>query len=1208
MKPCPPGDYARRTTGLVVLCLLGTSAPAQARPAGEDPLGVWRAAEGPGGAASAGVPGGDRPSAGRLLVLDVEAADRILDAAPPEGTEAFRGSPAVLPLPLPEGGFVRVRVEEAPVLDPALAAQYPDIRTYRAWGADDPAVTARLERTPSGLHAALRLPERSVLVEPAGTGGLHLSRPRGSAAGDQAFQCVQDEPPLSEARLSAGEAAATGPTGTSLRSLRLAVAATGEYTAFHGGTVGGALAAIATTVNRLNSIYERELAVRLVVVGANASIVYTNGATDPYSNGSPLTMLEQNAVNLAAVIGNANFDIGHVFGTIAGGGSGVATVGVVCEVFPGFSASAKARGVSLASFPTTDFFDLLVAHEMGHQLSSRHTFNGTTSGCSGNRTASAAYEVGSGSTIMSYAGICGAENLQGDSDDNFHAESLRAMVSHLGARPACGATTASGNTPPQVAAAAAFTIPRSTPFTLAATANDPDGDPLTYSWEEFDLGTASPPHDDDGTRPLLRAFKPVTSPSRTFPRLSDVLGNTTTFGERLPQTNRTMRFRVTVRDNHPGVGGTNDTDTLLTVHAASGPFLVTSPNAAASYPGGAPLSVTWDVAGTSGAPVNCGLVNVRFSADGGATFPTTLAASTPNDGFQTVAVPPVVTGQGRVKVECVGNVFFDVSNATFTVQPSLSVSDASVAEGDSGGTILNFTVSLSAAQGATVTVQYATGGGTATAGSDYISTSGTLTFTPGQTAKTVPVTILGDTTTEPDETFFLNLSLPTVVPIGDGQGVGTIVNDDLTPVLSVGNATVTEGNVAAVFDVTLSPAPTTTVTVHFATQDVTATAGPDYTAASGTLTFLAGQTLKQVSVMVKADALPEINESFVLVLDSPTNATLGDPTGFGAILDDDSGGVPRAQAVWQPHFAVDTLETPYVGDFDGDGRTDIITFTRENPLAFGDVYVSLSTGNAFEPVSTKWHDFFAIDTSEQVVIGDYDGDGLDDIGTWLSTTTRQVYVALSFGTGMAPAAVWVDSIGFAPTDVLLAGDANGDGRDDLVLFARTQGKVYVALSLGGQFAAPALWHDFFAVSTFERPRVADVTGDGRADIVTFATDSPTAFGDVYTAVSDGTKFGDGANSSKWHDFFAIRPTEEVRIGDLNGDGREDFYTFLPPPFAQCYTTPSEGTAMGPNALWPEAVAPDPSDRPFVGDVDGDGQADLIVFAQGEGRVYVSLAP
>jgi hypothetical protein len=205
---------------------------------------------------------------------------------------------------------------------------------------------------------------------------------------------------------------------------------------------------------------------------------------------------------------------------------------------------------------------------------------------------------------------------------------------------------------------------------------------------------------------------------------------------------------------------------------------------------------------------------------------------------------------------------------------------------------------------------------------------------------------------------------------------------------------------------------------------------------------------------------------------------------------------------------------------------------------------------------------------------------------------------------MTPETVWLDSVGFDPTDVILSGDADGDQRDDLICFARKLGKVYVALSTGTGFRAPTLWHDWFAVSTYERPRVADVNGDGRADIVTFATDSPTAQGDVYVAVSDGSRFG---GNTKWHDWFAVQQAEQVRIGDLDGDGRDDFFTFLPPPWGQCYTVLSRGTSMAENVEWRELVAPAATDRPFVGDVNGDGRADVIVFAQGEGKVYVSLA-
>jgi hypothetical protein len=428
--------------------------------------------------------------------------------------------------------------------------------------------------------------------------------------------------------------------------------------------------------------------------------------------------------------------------------------------------------------------------------------------------------------------------------------------------------------------------------------------------------------------------------------------------------------------------------------------------------------------------------------------------------------------------------------------------------------------------------------------------------------------------------------------------------------LSINDASVTEGDSGAktaFLAVSLANGGQDTVTVRYATADGSATQAGDYLAASGTLTFLPGETTKTIAVAVLGDTQPEELEAFSVRLSDPVNAFVARGQGQVSVIDDDvPSTVTRQQPVWQDFFAVDTRETPYVGDFNGDGRTDIITFTRDNPAAVGDVYVALSNGAEFGP-SLKWHDWFAISQDETVVIGDYNGDGKDDIATWLGKSSRQVYVALSQGSGMAQETVWLGSIGFDPADVLLAGDANGDGKTDLVLFARRQGKVYVALSDGKSFRTPTVWHSFFAVSTYERPRVADVNGDGRADIVTFATNSPTAYGDVYVAVSNGARFGDGANSTKWHDWFAIDPNEDICVGDVNGDRKDDFATFLPPARGgDYYTVVSLGSAMGPNVLGPEKVRLSSSDRVFVGDVNGDKKADVIVFAQSEGKVYVVL--
>jgi hypothetical protein len=327
----------------------------------------------------------------------------------------------------------------------------------------------------------------------------------------------------------------------------------------------------------------------------------------------------------------------------------------------------------------------------------------------------------------------------------------------------------------------------------------------------------------------------------------------------------------------------------------------------------------------------------------------------------------------------------------------------------------------------------------------------------------------------------------------------------------------------------------------------------------------------------------------------------------GEIQFDSAAPSSAGMTVMHNWFAVDAKETPMVGDFNGDGMTDIITFTRDNPNAVGDVYVALSEGDHFGD-NSLWNDWFAVSSDETVVIGDYNGDGTDDIATWLGKGSRQVYVAESYGSGMDSSAVWMNSIGNNGDDVLKAGDVDGDGLDDLVLFARQQGVVYVARSNGGGFGAPEVWHNWFAVSSYERPEVGDIDGDGRADIITFCTDSPTAKGDVFVALSTGQMFEDGQYSAKWHDWFGVSPTETIRIADIDGDGRSDFLTFLGSQSGQVYNVYSEGSYLSSNYMWAENFASSSSDVSFAGDVNGDGKADLIDFHQSQGQVYVLLTP
>jgi hypothetical protein len=692
----------------------------------------------------------------RALEVDLGALESQLALAPAERSAAASATPLVLRLPYPDGSDRAFRVEESPILESALAAKFPEIHTYVVRGIDDPSASGRLSITSLGFHAMVLSTSGTVFIDPYARwdGRFTISYfKRDGRRNGEPFRCeVQDEPAGVDlvggiGGSSAQPVAPEVSSGTQLRTYRLALAGTGEYTtavcAPNPAAVACGLNAMVVSMNRVDGVYEREVAIRMVMVANNNLVVYTNGATDPYTNGSGSTMLGENQTNLNSVIGSANYDIGHVFST---GGGGVANLNVPCT-------ASKARGVTGNSNPVGDGFDIdYVAHEMGHQFGGQHTFNGTTNNCGGgNRSAGSAYEPGSGTTIMAYAGICGAEDLQPHSDDTFHVRSFDQIVAFsTGATgSSCAVITATGNTPPTVNAGAAYTIPKQTPFTLTGSATDPDPDTLTYMWEEFDLGTAtngnpaSPDYiltgDLNAVRPIFRPFVPLSIPSRTFPKLSDILNNVATLGESMSTRNRTMTFRMTVRDNRTGGGGVNWASTTVTVNAAAGPFAVTQPNTALTWPGPTSQTVTWNVAGTDLAPVSCANVAIALSTDGGNTFPAVLAASTANDGTEAVTVPNTPTTQARVRVSCVGNVFFDISNVNFTIvsagpPPVLATIDP-IAGTLLGGTSVILT-GTDFVSGATVSF-----GGTPAASVSFGSSATLTAVTPAHALGLVAVTV-----------------------------------------------------------------------------------------------------------------------------------------------------------------------------------------------------------------------------------------------------------------------------------------------------------------------------------------------------------------------------------------------------------------------------------------------------------------------------------
>ncbi|WP_199326055.1 beta strand repeat-containing protein [Nostoc parmelioides] len=262
------------------------------------------------------------------------------------------------------------------------------------------------------------------------------------------------------------------------------------------------------------------------------------------------------------------------------------------------------------------------------------------------------------------------------------------------------------------------------------------------------------------------------------------------------------------------------------------------------------------------------------------------------DGDTTEPTPFDQRGLARLVGGTVDIGAFEVQSATL---PTLTINNVTVTEGNTGTINANFTVTLSVASTSAVTVNYATANDTATAGSDYTSTTGILTFNPGETSKNITVAVRGDTIAEPSQTFFLNLSNPLGATIADDQGLGTITDDDANPTITIADVNLNEGNSGTsntTFTVTLSAASEKAITVNYGTANGTATAGSDYTARTGTLTFNPGDTSKTFTVAVTGDTTIEANETFFVNLSNATNATISDNQALATIVNDDTATLP----------------------------------------------------------------------------------------------------------------------------------------------------------------------------------------------------------------------------------------------------------------------------------------------------------------------------
>ena len=594
----------------------------------------------------------------KLFNLNLLSLKTNLNNAPARRANA-KDSNIILSIPNADGVLERFSIYENPTMDPALAARFPEIKSYIGIGIDNPTLTAYFSMSPLGFKSMVIGADRSaVFIEPISedltTYTVYKKADKSNTFNP--FECKV----INQVTTQAGETLRPNADDSTLRTFRLAVSTTGEYTAYFGGTKAGALAAINASMTRVNGVFEKDFAIRMVLIANNDAVIYTNASTDPYTT----SYNSQLQSTLTSVIGESNYDVGHVFVRASNNGN-AGCIGCVCVN------GSKGSGFTSSTIPTGDTFDIdYVAHEIGHQFGGNHTFSMSNEGTGVNM------EPGSGSTIMGYAGIT-AQDVQPNSDAYFHAASIQQITNNVKAKT-CQINTATGNAVPTANAGLDFTIPRSTPFVLTGSGTDANGDVLSYNWEQFDnaastaTGASSAASATRTSGPTFRSYNSTATPVRYFPRIQSVLnGATTTAGteitvEAVPSVARTMNFRLTVRDNRAGGSANNSDDMIVTVNATAGPFTVNSPNTAVSFVGGSSQTITWAVAGTTANGVNCANVDILLSTDAGTTW-STLVAATPNDGTQAVTIPNTPGTTNRIMVKGTNHIFFDVSNTNFTI-------------------------------------------------------------------------------------------------------------------------------------------------------------------------------------------------------------------------------------------------------------------------------------------------------------------------------------------------------------------------------------------------------------------------------------------------------------------------------------------------------------------------------------------------------------
>lgn len=823
-------------------------------------------------------------------------------------------------LPLPDGSMLAVIAKEYSMMQKTLSERFPQFKTWKVRAANGKNIRGRIDFTSVGFHAMLILENGdTVFIDPnmsisANEIEIEIEqgkRPYNSFSKQKNKHLFQRSSPIKEIIIQPQKKntpTALKPQARPAKALityKLALAATAEYSALHGKTKEQAFGAMFSTINRVNDIYERDLSIRLQLTDTD-KLIYLNPSTDPYTNGNPYKMMDENRINIDAVVGSANYDIGHLFG--GDGTGGLALLSSVCRSNIG---AHKAAGVTGSASPYGDTFDIdYVAHEIGHQFGATHTFNSLKDSCGGgNREASSAAEPGSGSTIMSYAGICAGDNLQSSSDAVFHAISI-GQINHYtrhSGEAKCGVQSDTDNNDPTLSTTQRHHIPINTPFLLTANGNDSDigivgkNDSLTYTWDQIDIdGTAVQVGIDAGDNPLFRSYMPTSSNQRYFPQLATLFGNFPIDGETPSLTSRELNFTTSVRDGQGGIALTN----TKIITSGSKPFKITSQTGSDQYHIAEDIDVRWNEAGTSWAPINCNYVDIKLLTKDGAT--QGLLKTTQNDGAETIIIPNTINAvsDARIMVACSDNIFFALSKGEISIDntikeesqlPIATINSPSIIEGDLDSKTLNYIVTLAAASNEAGSISYII---TDAKNNNQIQTD-TIYIPQGETSATISQIIEGNVTKEEDKHYSLTLFSPQNIQFssaGNLTTTGTVIDNDndiiRSPVsITVNDISVVEGNVGvtkATFTINLDHIATTHTFVDYATLADSAQIDDDFTPRKGTLLISSGEKSGTVSIDITADKHVEDDEIFWLLLTNSSNNTLlTSKTATAIILNDD---------------------------------------------------------------------------------------------------------------------------------------------------------------------------------------------------------------------------------------------------------------------------------------------------------------------------------